>query len=167
MRIGVVADSHDNLPAIRRAVEYFNSLGVDRLIHAGDFVAPFSAREFMKFKGRIFAVYGNNDGEKTGLKNVVGEIDCPPGVLEIAGRKLLVAHEIAEITAACPEPWPDAVICAHTHEALVSTAYEQGLDGLAVNCLFLNPGECCGYLSGRCTVALLDLDDLKAEITEI
>jgi predicted phosphodiesterase len=33
--------------------------------------------------------------------------------------------------------------------------------------LLLNPGECCGWVTDRCTVALLDLDTLKADIIEV
>ena len=168
MKIGVIADSHDNLTAIRRAVNYLNALNLQWLVHCGDFIAPFAAREFMLFRGKIFAVYGNNDGEKKGLKNTLDTIDYPPRVFEIAGRKLLIAHSIDEIGAACPEKRPDAVICGHTHFVTIDYAYEQGLEGiLEKDCLFLNPGECCGYLSDEHTLALLDLTDLKAEIVEL
>jgi len=33
--------------------------------------------------------------------------------------------------------------------------------------LLVNPGEVCGYLSGRKTVALLDLEEMNAEIVEL
>ena len=33
--------------------------------------------------------------------------------------------------------------------------------------LHLNPGECCGWVSGRCTAAVLDTDTLAAEIIEL
>ncbi|ODS31814.1 MAG: hypothetical protein SCARUB_03062 [Candidatus Scalindua rubra] len=42
MKIGIVADSHDNVPAIKKAVEYFNQSNVEFVIHAGDYIAPFS-----------------------------------------------------------------------------------------------------------------------------
>jgi len=32
--IGIMSDSHDNLQAIRRAVEIFNSSDIDLVIHA-------------------------------------------------------------------------------------------------------------------------------------
>ena len=52
MKIGVMSDSHDNLPAIRRALARFEAEGAEAVIHAGDFVAPFSIKELLKFKGR-------------------------------------------------------------------------------------------------------------------
>ena len=42
--IGVMSDSHDNVDAVRAAVEVFKSAGCKLVIHAGDFVAPFAAR---------------------------------------------------------------------------------------------------------------------------
>ena len=44
MKLGVIADSHDRLPTLRRAVELFKRLNVDAILHAGDFVAPFAAK---------------------------------------------------------------------------------------------------------------------------
>ena len=42
--IGIMSDSHDNLDAVNIAVQIFNSHECRLVIHAGDFVAPFSAR---------------------------------------------------------------------------------------------------------------------------
>ena len=41
MKIGVFSDSHDNVPMVKKAVELFNNEGVELVIHAGDFIAPF------------------------------------------------------------------------------------------------------------------------------
>jgi predicted phosphodiesterase len=43
--IGILSDTHDNLNAIRRAVSFFRDAGCRLIIHAGDFVAPFAAKE--------------------------------------------------------------------------------------------------------------------------
>jgi len=32
--------------------------------------------------------------------------------------------------------------------------------------LVVNPGECCGYLSGKRTVALVDTETMNAELME-
>ncbi len=168
MKIGVVSDSHDNMPAVRRLVEMFNGLKLEWLVHAGDIVAPFAAKEFRKFSGRLVAVFGNNDGERRGLKRILGEIFYPPQTFEIDGRRILVAHEIAEVAPRPADKRPDMIICGHTHEAFVGDTAEAGLKETVGNGIpFLNPGECCGYLTGRCTAAVIDLDGLKTEIVEI
>jgi len=38
MLIGIMADSHDNLPKVRQAVEFFNQKKVALVLHAGDFM---------------------------------------------------------------------------------------------------------------------------------
>ena len=50
------------------------------------------------------------------------------------------------------------VITGHTHQVVNETKS---------NTLFLNPGECCGWVNDLCTVAILDLDTLKAEIVQV
>ena len=67
MKIGVISDTHDNIPLIKRAVGLFNRNGVGHILHAGDFVAPFSILPFNALKSPFTGVFGNNDGEKKGL----------------------------------------------------------------------------------------------------
>jgi len=31
----------------------------------------------------------------------------------------------------------------------------------------VNPGECCGWVNDRCTVALLDLDTVSAKVIDV
>jgi len=41
MKVGIMSDSHDRLPYIKRAVDIFNRESVDLVLHAGDYVAHF------------------------------------------------------------------------------------------------------------------------------
>ena len=66
MKIGVLSDSHDNVPMVKKAVELFNSEGVELVIHAGDFIAPFVVAAMGDLKCRVVGVFGNNDGERIG-----------------------------------------------------------------------------------------------------
>ena len=65
--IGILSDSHDNLTRVREAVRLFNDAGCDLVIHAGDFVAPFTVDELRNLRAPVKAVFGNCDGEKAGL----------------------------------------------------------------------------------------------------
>lgn len=62
MHLGLVSDTHDDRDAIDAAVELFEAVGVDAVIHCGDFVAPFSVTPF-DADFDFHAVRGNNDGE--------------------------------------------------------------------------------------------------------
>jgi putative phosphoesterase len=48
MIIGIISDSHDNLTQIKIAVDIFNREKVELVLHAGDFVSPFTFLEFKK-----------------------------------------------------------------------------------------------------------------------
>ncbi|MEK6798208.1 MAG: metallophosphoesterase [Planctomycetota bacterium] len=157
MLIGVMADTHDRLPAVDAAMRLFSARGVEVVIHAGDFVAPFAVRRLLSFSGPIHAVYGNNDGERAGLKKLLPQVADGPLWVGFSGKRVLVHHFIdwcssEDIARA------DVVITGHTHE--VVNRSEKGK-------LYLNPGECCGWVGGRCTVALLDPAALSAEIIEL
>jgi len=161
--IGIIADTHDNMPAIRKAVEFFNENDVELVIHAGDLISPFTAGEFKKLNSNLIAIFGNNEGEKEGLKKKFSELGTELRDLhefEHSGKRIFVYHGTYEevISLAAKSKLYDIVVRGHTHEAKVE---KNG------NCLIVNPGECCGYLSGKRTVALLNLEKMEAEIHEI
>jgi hypothetical protein len=157
MLIGVISDTHDRTPAIRAAIELFAARKAEAMIHAGDFIAPFAAKALLDFQGPIYATFGNNDGEKAGLKKQLPQLADGPLWVGLGGRAILVHHYLGwcrpeEVAAA------DIVITGHTHEVV------NRLDG---HKLILNPGECCGWQTGRCTVALLDTEGPSAEVCEL
>ena len=64
MKLGVMSDSHDNIPNVKRAVALFNELSVDLVVHAGDFIAPFAIDPLGDLNCGVVGVFGNNDGER-------------------------------------------------------------------------------------------------------
>lgn len=154
--IGILADTHDNLEAIRKAVELLNDRGAEVAIHAGDFVAPFVAKELAKLEAELWSVFGNNDGEKEGLRRRFDELGLrePIEVLatELLGLRVFVYHGTSEVlleNAISAERY-DLVVHGHTHKPRVERV------GKA---LVVNPGEACGYLSGKRTLALLSPEE--------
>ena len=65
MLVGVISDTHDNVPAVEAAVEAFEARGVETVVHCGDFIAPPVIPFFEGFE--FHGVLGNNDGELDGL----------------------------------------------------------------------------------------------------
>ena len=41
MLVGLISDTHDNLPMVEKAVKRLNEEKVGLVLHAGDYVAPF------------------------------------------------------------------------------------------------------------------------------
>ncbi|HIC95282.1 TPA: metallophosphoesterase, partial [Candidatus Bipolaricaulota bacterium] len=148
MRLGIISDTHDNLRKIAQAVELFNREEVDLVLHAGDFVSPFTAREFERLQARLIGVFGNNDGDKLYLLERyqgIGELHEDHHELELNGRRIVLMHQPKLLEALIASRKYDVIIYGHTHEVDLS-------DGPP---LVLNPGEASGWLTGRATVALL------------
>ena len=117
MKIGIIADTHDNLPRIREAVERFNLLQVGFVIHCGDFIAPFSLKPLEELQCDYLGVYGNNDGEKIGLQHSSqGKIRVEPATLELAGKKIFFFHYLEVCFAIADSQAFDLVCYGHTHE---------------------------------------------------
>ncbi len=161
MKIGVISDTHDNIPKIEKAVGLFNSEGVEMVLHAGDFISPFTAGPFGKLRCRLIGVFGNNDGEKFGLRakfEGIGEISEDYAEVEISGRRIFLTHKDALVETIAESGRYDVVIYGHTHVPEVRRIGET---------LLINPGEAGGWLKGRSTVALLDLDTMEVDLREI
>ncbi len=159
MKVGVISDTHDRLPTFRRAVALFERLQVGAVFHAGDFIAPFAAKLIAPdiLSIPLHCIYGNNDGERADLKDILPNVVDGPLKVKLNDRTIVMHHFMDWLK---PQDYADAdvVITGHTHEVVNETK-----DGK----LFLNPGECCGWVNDRCTVALLDLDAISAEIVEV
>lgn len=155
MKVGLISDTHDNLPKIEKAVEIFNKNKVEFVIHAGDFVAPFSILPLQRLNCNWIGVLGNNDGEKEGLiTKSQGRIKPGQISLVLDNKKLIVIHNVEKYTQ---EP-ADVVIFGHTHKAEIKKDN---------NLLMVNPGEASGWLYGRSTVGILELDNLNVNIIDI
>jgi putative phosphoesterase len=158
MKIGVMADSHDNLPAISKAVGVFNDANVVLVIHAGDLIAPFVSIPLKKLKSDFVAVFGNNDGEKFGLTKVLKDkIFRAPHVHQIRDKHILILHEPDNLDALAISGRFDAIIYGHTHEVDIRKGPS----------LVINPGECGGWVNGRRTVVLWDVESKEVNVVSI
>jgi hypothetical protein len=157
MILGILSDTHDNIPKIIKAVKFFNSKKVDFVFHAGDFIAPFTVDKLNKLKCGWRGVFGNNDGEKKGLKSKAkGKIRQAPLRMKLKGRNITLVHDIKSIDLT--KESSDIVIFGHTHKPEVVSDPRR---------LIVNPGECGGWLYGRSTLALVDTDSLRVRIIKI
>ena len=165
MKLAVISDTHDNQTNIMKAVSIMNERKVDVLIHCGDYCAPFVRRWFNNLDKNItfYGVFGNNDGDHVFLRKNLGQI-CKFAenghelILELDGKKVFAAHmpKAETIEALAQSGNFDIILSGHTH-LVVNKKYEN-------NVLVLNPGEACGYLTGEGSFAIVETEDLKAEI---
>jgi putative phosphoesterase len=117
MKIGIVSDTHDNLELAEKAVEFFENEEVDKVVHCGDMVAPFTA-ELFDGDFDFHAVRGNNDGEWN-LKETVEDFGAfynNTAELEFDGKKIAIYHGTEEeIVEGLVEKDYDYVFRGHTH----------------------------------------------------
>ena len=165
MRIGIISDTHDNLPLVEKAVKKLNEENVELVLHAGDYVSPFTIPKFKALHAKLIGVFGNNDGDHEFLRKRFNECsNC-----EIRGRfaeinaegfKIALLHgdetELLEALINCGGF--DAVVHGHSH---AEVSRRNG------KTLIVNPGEVCGYLTGKSTIALLDTVKREAIIIEL
>ena len=138
MRLGIISDTHDNVEAIKRAVELFGEEDVDALVHCGDFIAPPVLPLFDGFE--LHGVLGNNDGELDGLELFFDDLGNGSDLhgryaeLEFDGTRIGVLHGDQGMDVV--DDWAESgqyeyVLYGHFHRA-----EERDVDGTTV----INPG---------------------------
>ena len=164
MLVGLMSDTHDRLSYVDRAVERLNAEGVELVLHAGDYIAPFAAQKLGGLKAKVVGVLGNNDGDAELLKKRFegfgGELRGPFAEVQVDGLRIALLHghltELLNSLVSCGGY--QVVVHGHTHKAEVRRVGET---------LVVNPGEVCGYLSGKSTVAVLDTKTLEVRLIEL
>ena len=158
--VGVMADSHDNKLGVLAATRLFRDRQIGLFLHAGDYIAPFTAGWMSDVGAPMIGVFGNNDGEKFGLKarfSQLGDIHRAPHPFEYEGKRFLMLHEPDEVDALAESGYYDVIIYGHTHT----------IDVREGKTLVINPGETGGWTTGRSTAGILDLDAMTVEILDL
>ena len=164
MIVGLLSDTHDHLTLIDEAIKKLNEMNVELVLHAGDYISPFVAEHFKQLKAPLIGVFGNNDGDRTVLKKKFAELGADirgrfAFVLVDGLRVALVHGDENELMRSLLElESHDVLVCGHTHEP---KAYRKG--GTQV----INPGEACGYLSGKATISILDTKTLDVKTIQL
>jgi putative phosphoesterase len=138
VKIGIISDTHDQIPRIKKAVEIFKNEKIELLIHCGDLVAPLMLNYFKDLSCPMKFIFGNNSGDialhlqvakKLGLNAEFSNFFS----LEIEGRRIAVYHgDIPEITKALIDCGSfDCVFSGHDHVARIERYCKV---------LFINPG---------------------------
>jgi len=160
MKIGIISDTHENMPAIAAAVKIFNEEAVKIVFHAGDIISPITHKEFKELNCPLVFAFGNNDGDveylKEKFKGLARFHNFYSGV--VGGRKIFMTHRPDFIEDIASDGKYDVVIYGHTHKIDIRKA---------ASSLIINPGEAGGWLTGKKTVVILNTDDLSYRICEL
>lgn len=157
--IGIISDTHDNVFAIKKAVEIFKQRNVELVLHLGDIVAPVSVLYFKDL--RIKFLKGNCDGDIEMIKEKIREIDGeflgPFHELNIANKKIALIHKPGKVNELALSKQYDYILHGHTHKKR---------DEVIANTRIINPG---GFYLGNeeHSIALLDIKEDKLEFIGI
>lgn len=162
MRVGILADTHDRVPAIAELVARMIAGGASLLMHAGDHCSPFSLVPVNDANVPMLGVFGRNDGDIAGLSAVAAqgvgtELYESPHSFEVSGKQIMIVHDIGEVNQRS---------LAHHHFVFHGSSHQVEMKTRG-DTLLLNPGEACGWLYGACTAALVDLETKAVEILKL
>ena len=164
MKIGIISDTHDNVPNLEKALAWMNKHGIEAIIHCGDLCAPAMLINILapQFEGPIHMVFGNVEDRDLLLKKVADFAHVihygDQGEATLDGKKIGFVHfpEIAEEMAKTGKY--DFVFYGHTHKP-----WEETINNTRV----VNPGTVAGLFQ-KATFATYDTmtDKLELKILE-
>ena len=158
--IGVIADTHDNIPNILNAMEVFKAKKVTFVIHLGDVIAPKTVTYFKGIPMRF--IKGNNDGDIEGIKRKCEEIGAEYlgefAMLNIKGKRIALYHgtdqkRLSELIASGEYQY---VLHGHDHRKRFEKINMTRV---------LNPGG--HYYQSENTIALLDFETDKVTFVDV
>jgi len=162
MKVGLLSDTHDRVPAIAELIQKMQERGVSLVMHAGDYCSPFSLEPFHNANMALLGIFGRNDGDPEGLKATAArgvgmELYESPHSFDVSGQRILIVHDLGEVNRRSIESHK-FVVHGFTHKQETITRGKT---------LVINPGEACGWLTGQCTGAILDLETSEVEIISL
>ncbi|RLE44863.1 metallophosphoesterase [Candidatus Woesearchaeota archaeon] len=162
MKVAIVSDIHDNILKLEKMINFLKEIDADGIIFLGDLVSPF----VIKFIGNIWekkfwGVFGNNEGDVGVIKdfslkfeNI--DIEGKFRILKIKDLEIAIMHEPLHLKFV-PEN-VKFIFYGHTHK--VDVKEEKGR-------LIINPGELCGWLTGKSTFVIFDFETLNFAFKEV
>jgi len=160
MRVGIISDTHGHVNFARPAVQMFESLDVQRVLHCGDIGSAEIVEMFSPWPTDF--VFGNCDTDRKVLRMAIERAGqtCHDefGDLEIEGVRvaLIHSHDRRRFAATAGSGRYQVVCYGHTHSA----AIERRGDTLLVN-----PGAT--YRGNPHSVAMLELPESSATIVTL
>ncbi len=159
-KICLISDTHENTTIIRKAVPIIKNLNPDLVVHCGDIISPPTLDEFKELPMRF--IFGNNDGEKEGLRKKAhelgfGEIDDELE-LTLGDKRFYFYHGTKEylIDEMAGAQLYDYVCHGHTHRTR---------DEMIGRTRIINPGAM--YMAMKYTFACLDIEKNLLEFKEV
>lgn len=161
MKIAILSDSHEHFDNLKKVMKKIEEIGAEALLFCGDFCGSKPAQIVAAFKGPVFVVFGNHDGDPLRIVKYSTEInpqfkyfDEGNAILELGGRKIAMTHYPLYGNALARTGDYDLVCFGHDHDPRIET---HG------NCIAVNPGSILGDKKPA-SFAIYDTSTHKAEL---
>jgi len=184
MKIAIISDIHDNIPNLKKVLDYCAQNSVEKIICCGD-LASLETLDYLNdnFSGEIFFTFGNMDDdylrnypfENNQYKNTkifknFGEASFPEVGPRAGGPtsnavSIAFVHFPREAKELCETKKYDFVFHGHTHKPWVSSA-EAMADQGPKKCTLLNPGNVANQIYPP-TFAVWNVDQNKFDLIRI
>jgi putative phosphoesterase len=154
MKLGVLSDTHNNIPNLLKALRLFKDEGVSQLLHCGDMADMLTARQFTGFD--VIYVNGNTDNSAEAVSHIVWTLnprnEIPGEVFtgELHGVMIAATHGhlARKLDKLIRSGHYTYVFHGHTHRKR---------DEMVGNTRVINPGALGGARYEPRTVCIVDL----------
>ena len=154
VRFAILSDIHENYHNLYLCIEDMRKQEIDQVLFLGDFMNAGIARMLATAGFPVFAIYGNNDGDKLAIYRESVKRDStmqvhPRTYAEFSrdGYRFFLTHHDDLVETAVFSGRYDAVCFGHTHRRSVEERN---------GCIVVNPGELSAHKYGMPTYAILD-----------
>ena len=169
MKLGVMADTHNNIPVIESVVALFNEIGVSLVVHAGDFRSPCAIEPLADLNCHVVGVFGNNDlrREKELTKAFEGIGTVTPSFfnhqsITHENRRIAVTHYSQFAIPIAESGTHDIVVYGHSHR--INHQVYRHAGSKKAETLLLNPGAAGSRRASCSSAAVVDLETLFTKI---
>ncbi len=172
MKFGIISDTHDHLNAITRAIEIFRAHKVDRILHCGDWVSPYSLGHFGALMADwnipVMSVLGNNEGDYRKIEKINSSLKNPVVFCDVSILQFAVDDNRYAVYHGHDKPTLNALIRSKEYRAVFTGHTHVVRNEMAGKTLVLNPGSTSYFSDGKivdvATVAVYDTSKNSAEI---
>lgn len=174
MKVAIISDIHDNIPNLKKVLNYCALEKIEKIICCGD-LASLETLEFLNenFRGEIFFTFGNMDNDYLQnyhfKNNEFGKtrIFKKEGEMEIDGRKIGFVHFPRIAKGMYRTGKYEKVFYGHTHKPWEEVIeLSASAEAPARRSKMLNPGNVAGQFFPA-TFAVWNTDNDKFELVRI
>ncbi len=163
MKVGILSDTHNNLPNLRAALDRLRSEGIDTIFHLGDLTRPETAGELRGL--RVIHLVGNGDYLSGEIRRVLLEMN-PESYSGLVWTGELGGVPIAATHGHLPGKF-DELVNSGAYQYVLKGHSHRRQDDQRSGTRLLNPGALGGLKPQERSFLILDLDTGEAKFVMV